>query len=95
MKQLLKLKANCVCVVDENENIEFTTVVDDRQVEIAIKVPGSGGRSFHRIGVSNSNTVIFTTTRNKKKTGWIAGLPKGYSQGDFQENGIDYTCIFH
>ena len=95
MKHLLKLKSKCVCVVDENGNMECSTVNDTRQVEIAVKVPGSGGTSFHRIGNSGSSTVIFTTTRSKSKSGWKRGLPSGYSQGDYEDNGVEYTCIFH
>lgn len=93
MKQLLKLKSKCVCVVDDTGGMVNSTVTDIRQVEIAVKVPGSGGTSFHRIGNSGSPTVIFTTT--KSKSGWKRGLPSGYSQGDYEDNGVVYTCIFH
>jgi|688.fasta_scaffold40286_4 hypothetical protein len=95
MKHLLKLKSKCVCVVDENENMKCSTVTDIRQVEIAVKVPGSGGKSFYRLGQSGSSTVKFSTTKNRSKTGWIPGLPNDYSQGDFIDNGFEYTCIFH
>lgn len=84
-----------MCVVDENGNIEDSTVNDIPGLEIAIKVPGSGGTSFHRIGNTGSNAVKFSTTRSKNKSGWKRGLPSGYSQGDYVENGVEYTCIFH
>ncbi len=85
-----------VFVVNSGGSAQLKPVVDDRGIIIAVKRPGSGAITFHKIGVDTTeeNNVWFQVVSNKLSgDGWIEGLPDGYSEHDCEQPGELFTII--